>query len=409
MAKEHHRERPDQRDRHRDAGDEGGAAVAQEDEHHHDDEEDGEDERALDVVDGCPDGGGLVEDDGRGDACRDGRGKLGQRRADAVDGIDDVGARFAEDDHQHGRLSVHVPGLPDVLHRVQHAGDVLEPHRSAVAIGDDQRRIILGLEDLVVRRQLGGRGPIGELALGTIGVLRRQHGADVFEAEPVGVELRGVDVDAHRRQRAAAHDHLADAVDLGKRLLQQGRRHVIEAPAAVHLGREGEDEDGRVRRIHLPILRVVGQVGGEVSAGCVDRRLHVARGAIDVPVQVELQDDGGRSEIARRCHLRHAGDAAELPLERGGDRRGHRLRAGSRQRSLHADGGEIDLGKGRHRQLRKGDRTRERDRGREQDGGDGPPDERRGEAHGDVPAAVAVPRRLARASENLRARLSKKM
>ena len=45
----------------------------------------------------------------------------------------------------------------------------------------------------------------------------------VVEFQAVAVELRRVDVDAHRRRRTAAHDHLPHAVDLRQALLQTSR------------------------------------------------------------------------------------------------------------------------------------------------------------------------------------------
>src|SRR5438045_5944196 len=46
------------------------------------------------------------------------------------------------------------------------------------------------------------------------------------------------------------------------------------------------------------------------------RSLHVARGAVDVAVEVELQRDARAAESARRGHLGHAGDGAERAFER---------------------------------------------------------------------------------------------
>jgi hypothetical protein len=63
-----------------------------------------------------------------------------------------------------------------------------------------------------------------------------------------------------------------------------------------------------------------GQIGRQIAARRVDGGLHVARGRVDVAVQVELQGDAGRAQAARRGHLGDRRDAAELALER----RGHR-------------------------------------------------------------------------------------
>src|SRR5882762_4955120 len=95
-AEEHHRERPDQRYRDRHGRDQGRAPVSQEDEDHQDDQGNRRQKRALHFIDGRPDGGGLVEDDGPLDGGGDRCCKLGERRPDAVDGVDDVRPRLAE-------------------------------------------------------------------------------------------------------------------------------------------------------------------------------------------------------------------------------------------------------------------------------------------------------------------------
>ena len=87
-----------------------------------------------------------------------------------------------------------------------------------------------------------------------------------------------------------------------------------------------EDHDGRIRRVDFPVGRVVRKVRRELAPRGVDRRLDVARGRVDVAVQVELDRDVGRAEPGRRGHLRDAGDAAELTLERRRDGGGHRVR-----------------------------------------------------------------------------------
>ena len=77
---------------------------------------------------------------------RNGGVELRQHGANAVHGIDNVGARLAEDDHQHGRLAVGVSGVAEVFHRIDHVADVGDPHAGAVVIGDQQGLIVDGFE-----------------------------------------------------------------------------------------------------------------------------------------------------------------------------------------------------------------------------------------------------------------------
>ena len=94
------------------------------------------------------------------------------------------------------------------------------------------------------------------------------------------------------------------------------------------------------------------QAGRQVGARGVDRRLDVARGAVDIAVEPELQRDARRAERALRGHFVDVGDLAEMPLERRGDRGRHRVGARARHVGLNRYDREIDLRQRRHRQLR---------------------------------------------------------
>ena len=63
------------------------------------------------------------------------------------------------------------------------------------------------------------------------------------------------------------------------------------------VGCESQDENGRIRRIHLSIRRIVRQIRRELASSRIDRRLHVPRGRVDVAAEVELQYDVRRAEI----------------------------------------------------------------------------------------------------------------
>ena len=136
--------------------------------------------------------------------------------------------------------------------------------------------------------------PSDELALRQIRVLLAQHRAHVFEAKTETVQLRGIDIHAHAGQRAAADDHLADASNLRQALLNDRGRGVVKLASVVNIRSERENHDRRVGGIDFALGRVARQVGRQISARGVDRRLHVARRAVNVPVQIKLQRDAGR-------------------------------------------------------------------------------------------------------------------
>ena len=118
--------------------------------------------------------------------------------------------------------------------------------------------------------------------------------------------------------------------------------------------------------IHFAIGWIARQVRGQLAARRIDGGLHVARGGIDVAVQIELQRDAGRAQLARRCHLVDAGDAAELPLQRSRHRRCHGLRARARQACADADHGKLHLGQRSDRQKIEGQDPRQQQRRRQQ-------------------------------------------
>ena len=142
------------------------------------------------------------------------------------------------------------------------------------------------------------------------------------------------------------------------------------------MGRVSEVSDrmiaGASAGLTLRYVGLLGRFAGSCATRGVDRGLHVARGRIDVPRQIELQHHARAAQSARRGHLRHAGDAPELAFERRRDGGRHRFRAGARQRGAHDDGRVRDLRQRGDRQVRERQRTRERQR--ERRAGSWPPD-----------------------------------
>ena len=350
----------------------------------HDHEHHGEDQGAFHIDDRGADGGGAVEHHGHVDAQRDGSLDRVELAPDAVHGGDDVGPRLAEDDDGDGALVVEVAGGADVLHGVGDIGHVGEPDGRAVLVADDQRPEVRRVRELAVADDVRRDDAVGDLPLGQVGVLQAQHGLHVRHAQAVTGELRGVHVHAHRRQRAAARRHLADALDLRELLLDDGRRLVVQLGRVVLLRGQAEDHDRRIRRVDLAVRRVAGQVGRQVGARGVDGGLHVARRAVDVPGEIELDGDARGAERTLRGHLRDARDVAELPLQGRGDRRGHDLGAGPGQGRADRNGREIDLRQGRDGQRPVGDGSGQRNPHRDQGRRHRPANERSGEVHAGV-------------------------
>ncbi len=161
----HHRKGADQRQRHGDAGDNGGRNVAQEqiDDHHH--QRDRQHQLELGVADRGADVGGAVGEHLHRDRFRQALRQLRQQGADAVGGFDDVGARLAL--HvQHDRLLLVGPGAqPAVFRALFYGGHVAQAHRRAVLVGDNQLAVLVGGLHLVVGRERDGAGWAVEAAL----------------------------------------------------------------------------------------------------------------------------------------------------------------------------------------------------------------------------------------------------
>ena len=93
-------------------------------------------------------------------------------------------------------------------------GDIGQPHRRAVAIGDDERSVLIGAGHLIVGVD-GQRlvRPV-EIALRRIDVEIADRGAHVVDVEAIGGERLRIDLDAHRGPLAAGDADQADAGQL---------------------------------------------------------------------------------------------------------------------------------------------------------------------------------------------------
>ena len=138
---------------------------------------------------------------------------------------------------------------------------------------------------------------------------------------------------------------------------------------------------GKLVGIEFAVGGIGAQRGGQIRMGGADRGLDVARGAVDVAADVELQHHLGRAHRAARGHLRDGGDGAQMPLQRRRHRGGHHFGAGARHAGADHDGGNIDIGQRRHRQQEQRAKAGQRQADRQQRGGDGAVDEQRDEVH----------------------------
>ncbi len=125
----------------------------------------------------------------------------------------------------------------------------------------------------------------------------------------------------------------------------------------------------------------VGRSGGQLSRGGVDGRLNVARGGVDVAIQIELQNNARGAQLAGGRHLRDTRDASELAFQRRGHRRCHGFGACAGQSGANKDGRKIDVRQSGYGKKIETHAACKQDGDTQQRSGNGPPDEWRGNVH----------------------------
>ena len=170
----------DERDRHRDHGDERGPPRTEEEEDDERDEEGGFNERVAHLADGGTHKASGVERDAVLDVRRELLGQLIHPRADAVGGLEGVRASLQEDADTGDRLAIQHAELLVTLGTEFHAGDVLEAEDTVGGAGAQHD----------VAKLLGGRqAPAGHDGHHKGGVHRRL----LAEAADGVLSVRGTD------------------------------------------------------------------------------------------------------------------------------------------------------------------------------------------------------------------------
>jgi len=111
--------------------------------------------------------------------------QAGQQFFDAVDNLDDIGPGLTLNIQYYRRRGIGPSGLTAVLGVIDDIGDVREPNRSAVAIGDDQRRVIATGRELIVRANLKSLAFTVEISLGRLTFAAVMAGTDILQIEGV--------------------------------------------------------------------------------------------------------------------------------------------------------------------------------------------------------------------------------
>ena len=184
-------------ERDRDRGDDRGRQVAQEEEDDHHDQGDCEHELKFDVPHRGADGNGAIGEHLDLHGGRHTGLQLRQQLLDAVNNGDDVGAGLALDIDDDRRLAPHPGGLLRVFGGIDDGGDIGGADRGPIAIGNDDWPVIAALQQLIVGADGVGLAVAVEGALGLVNVGRGEGGAQVFEAQVVGGQLRWIGLNAN--------------------------------------------------------------------------------------------------------------------------------------------------------------------------------------------------------------------
>ena len=367
----HHAEGSDQRHRNGDAGNEGRPRVPQKNENHQDHQDHRDDQGLLGVAHRRADGDGLIHGHLHVDRLRNGGLELRKDGANAVHGVDDVGAGLAEDDDQHGGLAVRIAGIAKVFDGILRLADVGDPHRRSVAVGHHQRRIVAGLEDLIVGAHLPhavavGKCPLGVLALALLSTVRTcsRPMPYLFRAggfssmRTLGSELPPTITWPTPLTCASFCAMIVEAASYIWPLVRTG-----EVSASMKIG----ESAGFTFRYEGLLGRLAGRLPRAALMAACTSRAAASMSRFRSNCSVMLVDPRALDEVISVT----AGDASELALERRRHRGGHGLGTGARQTRAHGDGREIHLRQRRDRKQPVSHRSRQRNRDHQERGGDG--------------------------------------
>src|SRR6516162_6745913 len=186
-----------------------------------------------------------------------------------------------------------------VLYRIDSVPDILDAHRRAVFVGDDDVAVAFGVEQLVVGIQRD-RLMLGlDLALWVVYGGGDKRIADILHAQALCGERRRVDLDAGGVRHRTEHKDLPDP-GLGREPFRDDIVGVlVDDVWRQRVGVNGIDQDGEVCRVYLAIGRRSRHVLRQQPAGRIDRLLHVLRRRIDIARQIELQRDRGDADAAK--------------------------------------------------------------------------------------------------------------
>ena len=269
-------------------------------------------------------------------------------RLDFVHSGNNIGARRSKHEQGDAGNAVDIAVVPEILYAIGDLRDIAQTNWSAVRICDDQWGVFVGSHQLICRRDNPAVSLVLQQAFWRIGIRRLQSEPYLRQPDMIMSQRHRIQVHADGWFGPAADIHLAHTVHLGNLLRENRVGNVVELGSRNRVRSERKDHDRRVGRVGLPPARQTREVGRKLTGSGINRCLHVAGCRIDVPVQIELNRNARRAELAGGRHFRHAGNPAEGTLQRSCNGRGHRLGACSGKPGKDSDSREIHLRKRCH-------------------------------------------------------------
>jgi hypothetical protein len=238
---------------------------------------------------------------------------------DSVDDLHDVRARLFLDGQVDRALAAVPRHALVVLDAVVDVRHLVEPHRVAVAVGDDHgavrggaHQLAAGLHDVGLVRAVNGSGR-------QVDVVVRDRRRELVEPDAMRRQLVGVGVDPHRVLRGAEHVDLRHAADHRDALRDRALGVLVDGRHRQRGRTEHQEEDRLIVRVHLLVRRRRRHLRRQLARRLRDHRVDVLRRGVDVAAQVELQRDVRAALRAGGVDRVEAGDCRELLLERQRD------------------------------------------------------------------------------------------
>ena len=241
-----------------------------------------------------------------------------QQLLNAINDLDNVGARLPLDVHDDSGSRIHPCRLLHVFDAIDYRSDIGKHYGGAVVIGDDDilkiaagQKLVVGVDLVILLRAV-------KVPFGLVEARRLQGAAYIFKIDAVGGQSRRIHLNTYCRFLAATDADQTDTRKLRDLLGETGVGQIFDLRQRNGVRGQSQRQYRRIRRIRLAVNRRNREIDRQVGLRCVDCSLHFLFGDIDVEVERELHHDDRAAVRARRRHLIQPRHLPELPLQRCG-------------------------------------------------------------------------------------------